>query len=126
MVRTRKAYSELSDGAKRRQCFRGSVAWKALKGQVAHLQNNKCFVSGRPLTNRANLHHLDLDLDHYEQIDDISRFVYLSADIHDAVHTLYKCPVGWRKALGNMAAVMQRMDELNGLVDGKPVKDKSK
>lgn len=121
MVRTRKAYSELSDGAKRRQCFRGSVAWKALKGQVAHLQDNKCFVSGRPLTNRANLHHLDLDLDHYEQIDDISHFVYLSADIHDAVHTLFKCPVGWKKALDNLADVLQRMDELNGTVDGKKV-----
>lgn len=35
MVRTRKAYSELSDGAKRRQCFRGSSAWKALKVQMA-------------------------------------------------------------------------------------------
>lgn len=126
MVRTRKAYSELSDGAKRRQCFRGSVAWKALKGQVAHLQNNKCFVSGRPLTSRANLHHLDLDPEHYEQLSDESHFVYLSSDIHDALHTLYRCPVGWRKALDNMAAVMQRMDELNGLVDGKPVKDKSK
>lgn len=124
MVRTRKAYSELSDRAKRRQCFRGSVAWKTLKGQIAHLQNNKCFVSGRPLTNRANLHHLDLDPEHYEYVEDASRFVYLSADIHDAVHTLFKCPVGWKKALENLAVVLQRMDELNGLVDGKPIKEK--
>lgn len=78
-------------------------------------------MSGRPLTNRANLHHLDLDLDHYEQIDDTSRFVYLSADIHDAVHTLFKCPVGWKKALDNLADVLQRMDELNGTVDGKKI-----
>lgn len=126
MVRTRKAYSELSDRAKRRQCFRGSVVRKTLKGQIAHLQNNKCFVSGRPLTNRANLHHLDLDPEHYEYVEDASRLVYLSADIHDAVHTLFKCPVGWKKALENLAVVLQRMDELNGLVDGKPVKDKSK
>lgn len=119
MVRTRKAYSELSDEAKRRQCFRGSPAWKALKARVAQAQGNKCFVSGRPLKSRANLHHLDLDLSHYEQVDDVSRFVYLSADIHDAVHTLYKCPVGWKKALENLANVLQRMDELNGTVDGK-------
>lgn len=119
MIRTRKAYSELSDAVKRRQCFRGSSAWKALKAKVAQAQGNKCFVSGRPLKSRANLHHLDLDLSHYEQVADMSRFVYLSADIHDAVHTLYKCPVGWKKALENLANVLQRMDELNGTVDGK-------
>lgn len=122
MVRTRKAYSELSDEAKRRQCFRHSTAWKSLKERIAHLQDNKCFVSGRPLTSKANLHHLDLDLTHYEQIGDITHFVYLSADIHDAVHTLFKCPVGWRKALENLALLLQRMDAVNGLVDGKKPK----
>ena len=65
---------------------------------------------------------LDLDLSHYEQAADASRFVYLSADIHDAVHTLYKCPMGWKKALENLANVLQRMDVINGLVDGKSPK----
>ena len=119
MVRTRRAYSELSDAAKRRQCFRHSAAWKSLKEQISHIQQNKCFVSGRPLTGKAALHHLDLDPDHYEDISDAARFVYLSADIHDAVHTLYKCPVGWKKALETLAGVLQRMDELNGTTDGK-------
>lgn len=101
MVRTRRAYSELSDAAKRRQCFRHSAAWKSLKEQISHIQHNKCFVSGRPLTGKAALHHLDLDPEHYEDISDVARFVYLSADIHDAVHTLYKCPGRVEESLGN-------------------------
>lgn len=122
----RKPYSELSDAGKKRIQFRGSLEWKLLKRKMFQSQDGKCAVSGRKLTAHAPLHHLDLDPEHYEQLSDESHFVYLSSDIHDALHTLYRCPVGWKKALDNMAAVMQRMDELNGLVDGKPVKDKSK
>ena len=119
MPRVRQLYCELSDKAKRRQCFRGSVVWKSFKDQMARMQDNKCAISGRPLSKRAALHHLDLNLDNYEQLDDTTHFAYLSADIHDAVHTLYKCPVGWKKALENLAGLLQRMDEINGLVDGK-------
>lgn len=122
----RKPYSELSDAGKKRIQFRNSLAWKLLKRKMFQSQDGKCAISGRKLTPHASLHHLDLDPEHYEYVEDAARFVYLSADIHDAVHTLFKCPVGWKKALENLAVVLQRMDELNGLVDGKPVKDKSK
>ncbi len=120
----RKPYSELSDAGKKRIQFRNSLEWKLLKRKMFQSQDGKCAISGRKLTTHASLHHLDLDPEHYEYVEDASRFVYLSADIHDAVHTLFKCPVGWKKALENLAVVLQRMDELNGLVDGKPIKEK--
>ena len=122
----RRPYSELSDAGKKHTQFRNSLEWKLFKRKMSQLQDGKCAVSGRVLTAHAALHHLDLDPEHYEQLTDESHFVYLSHDIHDAVHTLYKCPVGWRKALENISVIMQRMDELNGLVDGKPAKDKSR
>lgn len=81
-----------------------------------------CF--GQTPYEQGELAPLGFSPEHYECVEDASRFVYLSADIHDAVHTLFKCPVGWKKALENLAVVLQRMDDLNGLVDGKPVKEK--
>lgn len=122
MTRTRKSYKELSDAAKRRQCIRGSAAWRFLKSRLLQAQNNRCFVSGRKLASRPTLHHLDIDPDHYDRLSDESNFICVSADVHDALHMLYRCPIGWRKAMENMASVFQRMDELNGLVDGKPPK----
>lgn len=124
MARTRKPYSELSDAAKKRQCLRGSAAWRWLKTRLSRMQGGKCAVSGRKLTTRAAVHHLDLDPEHYDRLDEDANFVYVSAEIHDALHTLYKCPLGWKAALANIADVFQRMDSINGLVDGKPAKEK--
>lgn len=122
MTRTRKPYSERSEAAKKRQCIRGSAAWKSLKERLLDAQGNKCFVSGRIMSSRQTLHHLDLDPEHYDRLTDASLFVCVSSDVHDALHTLYRCPIGWRKALENMASLFSRMDEINGRVDGKPPK----
>lgn len=104
---------------------RNTPEWKTLRTRLIDFQKGLCPISGRALGRQAAVHHMDLDDAHYGDLDDISKFICVTSTIHDALHTLYKCPVGWKKALENLAIVMQRMDELNGLEAGKkPPKSK--
>ena len=112
-------YSTSSESRKNHYRIRNSVEWKMLRRQLIDAQNGKCPVSGRPLGRMATVHHLDMDDAHYGDFTDITKFICVSSTIHEAIHTLYKCPAGWKKALENLAILMQRMDEINGLVDGK-------
>lgn len=109
----------ITDTRRNHYRVRNSPEWKALRKRLIDFQNKLCPISGRVLGSHAAIHHLDLDEAHYGDLVDISKFICVTSTIHEALHTLYKCPVGWKKALENLALIMQHMDEINGLEDGK-------
>lgn len=74
-----------------------------------------CAVTGNPLGPTAALHHLDLNPEHYDRIDNESNFVYLSNTAHRVIHWLVG-PKGnndWKTRLKNIEKILARMDEIN-------------
>ena len=106
---------------KLRAKFRGSKAWADFKVKMKVKQHGVCAVSGTRLTKTANLHHKDLDIEHYTDISDDRNFVYLSNTAHEVVHWLFRSGLGWRQVLKNLEAVLEDMERINrkGKLDGK-------
>lgn len=97
----------------RKTKFRRSAKWIKFRRYMKQKQK-VCAVTGKPLGPTANLHHLDMDEDNYENIDDESRFVFLSKTSHECVHWLWgKGNNDWRGRLKALWKIMHRMERIN-------------
>lgn len=93
--------------------FRRSARWTRFRKAIKKEQRIDP-ITGSPLTPKANLHHLDLDEQHYTDISDRSRFIMLNKTSHELVHFVYSSHDGWQHALAALADICSRMDDLNG------------
>ena len=93
--------------------FRSSSKWIKFRRHMKATQK-VCAVTGKPLGPTANLHHMDLDENNYENIEDESRFVFLSKTAHDTVHWLWgQGNNDWRGRLKALWKILHRMEKLN-------------
>ena len=89
--------------------FRATSTWKKFRQQMK--QNNKVdFITKKPLYKGWNLHHLDLDEDHYTDLDPIN-FCCLNKQTHEFVHWAFR--YDWREVLSNLEMVLLKIEELN-------------
>lgn len=93
--------------------FRRSVKWKRFKAFMKKLRKVDC-VTLSPLRKGHNLHHLDLDEAHYEDISDDSHFEPLNKKTHDTVHFLYGYYVKDKGIIDRLRDLLDRMVEING------------
>lgn len=91
--------------------FRASKKWKEFRDRIRHEQQ-KDPVTGAKLTRMANLHHLDLNADNYEDLSDDSHFVFLNQATHKTIH--FFAHKDWRHRLEVMTKLLERMAEING------------
>jgi len=66
-----------------------------------------------PLRKGHNLHHLDLDEAHYEDISDESHFEPLNRKTHETVHFLYPYYVKDRGIIKRLEELLERMRVIN-------------
>jgi cobalamin-dependent methionine synthase I len=94
--------------------FRDSKRWKEFREHMKALQENKCQVTGAKLTKLWQLHHMDLDENNYQNLDD-DNFVCLSWNMHKVVHALFvkSKPKEWRTRILNLIRILKRMEKLN-------------
>lgn len=92
--------------------FRGSNEWKNFRNKMKN-EHNKDFITGRPLLKGWNLHHLDLDGEHYEDINNEDNFICLNKTSHKVLHWLYRYK-NWREVLYNIHLALERMERING------------
>ena len=93
--------------------FRSSSKWIKFRRHMKATQK-VCAVTGKPLGPTANLHHMDLNENNYENIEDESRFVFLSKTAHDTVHWLWgQGNNDWRGRLKALWKILYRMENLN-------------
>ena len=99
---------------KAKQKFRASKEWKSFRDKIRHEQV-KDPVTGQKLTRMANLHHLDLCEDHYEDISNEDNFVFLNQMTHKCVHFLFSKahPKQWRERLEQLKIILEKMEEIN-------------
>lgn len=99
--------------AKRR--FRASKCWKEFRDKIKE-ERKFCEITGAKLSKMWQLHHMDLNEEHYENLEP-ENFVCLSWNMHKCVHFLFckSKPKEWRKRVLNLIKILKKMEKLNQL-----------
>lgn len=94
--------------------FRDSKRWKEFREHMKALQENRCQITGAKLTKLWQLHHLDLDENNYQNLED-DNFVCLSWNMHKVVHALFvkSKPREWRVRILNLIRILKKMEKIN-------------
>jgi len=93
--------------------FRKSETWRNWRETVAESQDRRDFVTGEPLKDNWNCHHLCLKSNEYTILEP-NRFVAVNEKTHKQIHEYYK--LGWRKNVSNdnpYYKVLDIMDKFN-------------
>lgn len=78
----------MSDIQKLKTKLRSSKAWKD-KRKMFKKEQKVDPITLKPLTNRFNLHHRDLNENHYTDLSNDDHFVAYNPVTHDMIHFLY-------------------------------------
>lgn len=103
----------MTEGQKKKTKFRASAKWKKFRHFKNVEQKGLCYVTHKKLLKFANLHHLDLDENHYEDISNPENFVYVNKSIHEVIHTLWRYYKTDPEVLDRLKEVLDRMMEIN-------------
>ena len=93
-----------------RSKFRRSEAWKKLRAKC-RLHTSVDFITKKPLEKTWNLHHLDLNVQRYDQIDSLERFMPLNKRTHEIIHELFKWYSKDHKVLDRIKLTLDKMEE---------------
>ena len=95
--------------------FRRTAAWKKFRNKVKSEQKIDP-ITEKPLSNTYNLHHLDLNPEHYTDISNPDHFIGLNSSSHDIVHFAFgdsRTRKNWRRIVLNLIKVLKKMETLN-------------
>lgn len=100
---------------KERQAFRNTDAWHRWKAKC-RLHTSKDFITKEPLCRNWNLHHLDLNVQRYDNITDMKRFMPLNPKTHEVIHEVFKWYKKDHKVLDRIKKTLDLMEEYTGEV----------
>lgn len=103
----------MNDNQKLKSKFRNSKTWKQFRHKINVKQNGKDYITGAKLRKYANLHHCDLNVEHYDDISNEEHFVYLNNGCHDAVHYLWTYYKKDETVIDRLVEILNRMKEIN-------------
>lgn len=89
--------------------FRQTAAWKSFRQQLKK-DRKVDFVTGKPLRAGFQVHHCDLNPEHYKNLDP-DNYILFNRTFHKVVHEIYR--YNWQDVLERLAIVFRKMDELN-------------
>lgn len=95
--------------------FRRTAAWKKFRNKVKASQKYDP-ITGKPLSNTFNLHHLDLNPDHYTDISNEDKFIGLNSTSHELVHFCFgdsRTKKNWRQIILNLIRICKLMEKYN-------------
>lgn len=75
---------------------------------MAALYGNKDAITGKPLRKSWNLHHLDMSIENYQDLDE-DKFIPLNRTTHELIHSAYR----YSYALDKLAHYVHIMEQLN-------------
>lgn len=94
--------------------FRKTKEWKSFRGEMKAASHNEDAVTRRPLRAGWNLHHLDLNPEHYSDIGNPDHFACLNCQTHEFVHWIWRY---WDKdpsIIDRLTELLQRMKDIGG------------
>ena len=92
--------------------FRQSAKWKKFRIHMKKKYKTD-YVTGYPLRPGWNLHHMDLNKEHYEDITDEGHFRCLNKMMHEMVHNLYRYYVNDQNVINRLRQLLEVMRRLN-------------
>lgn len=94
--------------------FRSTKKWKDFRDKVRHEQKVDP-VTGQKLTRCANLHHKDLNEEHYEDISNEDNFVFVNPLTHKVIHWFFSKskPTQWRERWERLKPILEDMERIN-------------
>lgn len=95
---------------KERQAFRKTDAWHKWKAKC-RLHTSRDFITKEPLCRNWNLHHLDLNVQRYDHITDMKRFMPLNPKTHEVIHEIFKWYRKDHKVLDRIKKTLDLMEE---------------
>lgn len=119
-------YYIMNETQKMKTKLRNSKAWKGMRKRFKKDQKIDP-ITLKPLTNRFNLHHRDLDETHYCILSNDDHFVALNPTSHDLVHFLYNIVKREQSydVLDRIKVELQKMAEIN-LLRTKSIKEENR
>lgn len=100
---------------RKKRNFRATKKWKDFQKKMKVKQKGIDPITNKKLLKGANLHHKDLDENHYEDLSNENNFVYLNKQTHDFVHWLYRYFVKDEEILERIKLIMVEMKQLNNI-----------
>ena len=101
---------ELTKEQKEKAKFRQTAVWKNFRNMLKK-QRKVDFLTGKPLRAGFQVHHCDLNPEHYKNLDP-DDFYTLSRSSHEYIHWGFRYP-DWEFLLLRTAHVWLQMDKLN-------------
>ena len=99
----------MNEKQKKKRNFRASKKWKDFRHKINVKQNGLCYITHKKLYKSANLHHIDLNEAHYEDISNENNFVFLNKSMHDVVHAIWRYYKTDKLVLKRLEEVLQMM-----------------
>lgn len=101
----------MSKAQNKKSKFRSTSTWKKFRKSMKDKQKTD-IITGKPLLKGFNLHHCDLNEEHYEDISKEDNFVCLNKTTHEVVHWLFRYK-NWREVLQNLYKLLEKMEKIN-------------
>lgn len=103
----------MNTSQQKKRKFRASKKWKMFRHKIYVKQNGLCFISNKKLNKYANLHHISLDENKYEDLSNENNFVFLNKSLHETVHTVWKYYKNDPAVLDRLKFVLDLMLKVN-------------
>jgi hypothetical protein len=95
-----------------KRAFRESEEWKNFRKEKFE-ETKVDYITQRRLQPKANLHHLDLSSENYEDLSHPENFLLLNKTTHRMIHMLYTYYKNDPWILDRIKEVLDKMVELN-------------
>ena len=92
--------------------FRQSIKWKKFKTYIKKTRKLDC-ITLYPLRKGWNLHHLNLNEEHYTDLSNETHFEPLNRKTHETIHFLYNYYAKDKEIIDRLRDLLERMYEIN-------------
>lgn len=105
----------MNSSQKQKTKFRSSKKWKDFRHIKYVEQKGICPICGMKLGKTANLHHMNLQPEDYQDLSNPDNFVFLCHSCHEFIHYKLKAYVRKDFDIQVLLNIWDRMIEINGL-----------
>ena len=102
-----------SENEKKKRSFRNSKKWKSFRHKCVVECGSKDIVTGKKLCKGFECHHMDLNPEHYENLDNKENFVCINKLTHKMLHWIYPYYKKDPEVINRLVEVLKRMCEIN-------------
>lgn len=103
----------VSESQKAKKKFRNTKRWKSLRHSKNVEQKGVDPITHGKLSKTANLHHIDLREESYQNIENTDNFVLLNKLTHDVLHFVYKYQSKDEGFIDRLMFYVNRMIDIN-------------